>query len=224
MSDLKHKTQILLTQRVTHDVKRFICSRPPDFTFEAGEAVELAIVKDGWEDETRPFTFTSMPTDEVLEFTIKKYVDHHGVTEQIHTLKAGHQLQFSDSFGAIKYKGEGVFIAGGAGITPFLSILRTQDQKNNNQKNSLIFANKSPEDTVLEKELELLTGGRFIRVYSDKSPENQSCERIDKEFLASHIDNFDQSFYVCGPPGFTDDITEYLEDLGANPDSITLEE
>jgi ferredoxin-NADP reductase len=102
--------------------------------------------------------------------------------------------------------------------------MRTQHQKNNNQKNSLIFANKSPEDTILEKELELLTEGRLFRVYSDEAPENQSCHRIDKKFLASHIDNFDQSFYVCGPPGFTDDITEYLEDLGAKPDAITLEE
>ena len=59
-----------------------------------------------------------------MEFTIKGYPDHHGVTEKLHQLAIGNELIIDDPWGAIKYKNEGYFIAGGAEITPFITILR----------------------------------------------------------------------------------------------------
>lgn len=47
-----------------------------------------------------------------------------GVTNELLSLKAGDNLIVNDIFGAIHYKGEGTFIAGGAGVTPFISIFR----------------------------------------------------------------------------------------------------
>ena len=74
--------------------------------------------------EKRPFTFTSLPGDDHLEFTIKCYTDHDGVTNQLGQLKAGDELLLHDIWGAIHYTNEGTFIAGGAGITPFIAIFR----------------------------------------------------------------------------------------------------
>ncbi|MCK7517280.1 MAG: hypothetical protein MZV64_05925 [Ignavibacteriales bacterium] len=45
-------------------------------------------------------------------------------------LKKDNELILHDVFGAINYKGEGVFIAGGAGVTPFISIFRYLQSKN----------------------------------------------------------------------------------------------
>ncbi|MEO8414268.1 MAG: flavodoxin reductase, partial [Ginsengibacter sp.] len=75
-------------------------------------------------EEKRPFTFTSLNENPYLEFTIKRYEDHHGITDKMHQLMPGDELIISDVWGAIEYKGPGYFIAGGAGITPFISILR----------------------------------------------------------------------------------------------------
>jgi predicted ferric reductase len=44
--------------------------------------------------------------------------------KRIRKLKHGDELIIRDVWGAIEYKGEGVFIAGGAGVTPFIAILR----------------------------------------------------------------------------------------------------
>ena len=100
--------------------------------------------------EKRPFTFTCLPDDDYLEFTIKTYPSHKGVTNELLQLKQNDELILHDVFGAIAYKGEGVFIAGGAGVTPFISIFRFLRSKNEVGGNKLIFANKAKADIILE--------------------------------------------------------------------------
>src|SRR5215212_2264693 len=108
----------------THDVRSYRCEKPEGYHFIPGQATELSINKEGWKDEKRPFTFTSLNDDAYLEFTIKSYKDHDGVTNQLYQLKEGDEIIVRDVWGAIEYKGPGCFIAGGAGITPFIAILR----------------------------------------------------------------------------------------------------
>ena len=100
--------------------------------------------------EKRPFTFTCLPNDDYLEFTIKTYPSHKGVTNELLQLKQEDELILHDVFGAIAYKGEGVFIAGGAGVTPFISIFRFLRSKNEIGGNKLIFANKRKADIILK--------------------------------------------------------------------------
>ncbi len=111
-------------QQVTHDVKRFKMDKPEGFEFIPGQATEVAIDKPDWRDEKRPFTFTSLNGEPDLEFVIKIYDDHNGVTHKLDTLNIGDQLIIDDPWGTIQYKGPGVFLAGGAGVTPFIAILR----------------------------------------------------------------------------------------------------
>jgi ferredoxin-NADP reductase len=123
------KVEILEKSKVTHDVWALTTARPDGFSFEPGQATEVRIDREKWREEPRPFTFTSLPDDDVLEFTIKAYRDHDGVTNKLDDVKVGEKLLIDDPWGAITYKGPGTFIAGGAGITPFLAILRDLKQK-----------------------------------------------------------------------------------------------
>src|ERR1043165_3397863 len=116
--------------QVTHNVKSFQLTKPEGYRFEPGQATEVSINKDKWKDERRPFTFTSLNAWPYLQFTIKIYDDHNGVTNQLGKLKEGDELIIRDVWGAIAYKGEGYFIAGGAGITPFIAILRQLNSDN----------------------------------------------------------------------------------------------
>jgi cytochrome-b5 reductase len=77
---MTHEVTLLMSGFVTHDVRRFIVSRPDGFEFEPGQGVELAIDHPDWREEGRPFTPTSLDDDRVLEFTIKAYPAHKGVT------------------------------------------------------------------------------------------------------------------------------------------------
>jgi predicted ferric reductase len=116
MAEEKHTVKVLALEWVTHDVRRVVVEKPKDYDFTPGQATEVSINKEGWEDEARPFTFTSQQNDPCLEFTIKVYKDHDGVTEQIGKLERGDELIIRDVWGAIEYKGPGYFIAGGAGV------------------------------------------------------------------------------------------------------------
>jgi ferredoxin-NADP reductase len=120
----EHVVKILKTENVTHNVKRFTLAKPDNYVFTPGQATDIVINLPVWKTERRPFTFTGLNEWDHLEFTIKIYDDHKGVTNKLGTLHAGDELILHDIWGAIHYKGEGVFIAGGAGVTPFIAILR----------------------------------------------------------------------------------------------------
>lgn len=220
---MEHSSKILLSEFVTHDVKRFVVERPADFHFQPGQGVELAIDKPGWQKEGRPFTPTSRPGDAVLEFTIKGYPQHKGVTHQLHQLDAGDMLLMSEPFGTINYHGPGTFIAGGAGITPFLSILRMLHGQGEIAGNSLLFSNKGPQDIICEKELKHLLGDRARFLCTKEDDCRCHAGRLDRTFLERAIHDFSQPFYVCGPPPFVSAIKDALVELGAAPDAVVFE-
>lgn len=224
---MAYTLQILDLQSLTHDVKQFTLEKPDGYEFKPGQATEVAIDKDGWREEKRPFTFTSLNEDKHLEFTIKIYPEHDGVTEQIGMLKKGDSLIVDEPWGTIQYKGEGVFLAGGAGVTPFIAIFRDLHNKGDIGNNKLIFSNKTEKDIILYNEFEDILGDNFINVITDEEPEGDHIFLdgfIDKEFLEARIRDFDQPFYVCGPGPFNESMMNYLKELGANPDELVFEE
>ncbi len=223
---MSYTVTIKSIEQVTHDVKQFDFEKPEGFSFTPGQATEVSINKEGWEDEKRPFTFTSLNEDPDLQFTIKIYDDHDGVTNQIGKLKEGDEFIIDDPWGTIQYKGPGVFLAGGAGVTPFIAILRELHKKGELDGNKLIFSNKTPKDVILREEFEEMLGDDFISVLTDEDGEGDIFLDgfIDKDFLADQIDDFDQPFYVCGPMPFNEAIMKYLKELGADPDSLVFEE
>lgn len=213
-------------QPITHDVKQFKVDKPDGFEFVPGEATEVSIDKPGWRDEKRPFTFTSLNGEPDLEFTIKIYDDHEGVTNELGSLNIGDQLIVREPWGTIKYEDPGVFLAGGAGVTPFIAILRRLAREENIAGNQLIFSNKTDKDVILEEEFEAMLGDDFISVITDEPTDGHIYLDgfIDREFLEEQIDDFDQPFYVCGPKDFNDVMMGYLKDLGADPDALVFEE
>jgi cytochrome-b5 reductase len=215
---------ILMTEFVTHDVKRFILTKPEGFEFAPGQGTLVAINKPGLVDDAHPFTPTSLADDLVLEFTIKAYPEHHGLTEKLHALKAGDELVLGEVFGTIQYKGPGVFIAGGAGVTPFIAILRQLARDGNLAGNSLLFSNKTRDDIILEREFRHYLGSRCLLTLTRGASAGYENRRIDTEFLKERIRDFDQAFYVCGPPAFVEGITQLLQNLGAKSDNVVFEQ
>jgi len=213
-----------MSEFVTHDVKRFILEKPDGLEYRPGQAVEIAINFDLWKNEARPFTPVSSTNDRVLEFVIKQYPDHQGVTQMLHKLEPGVAVKISAPFGTIQYKGPGVFIAGGAGITPFIAILRNLAKKNELDNQTLIFSNKTPGDIILEKEFRSLLRERCLLTCTQSSAAGYDDAMIDKAYLKEKIGDFNQHFYLCGPGGFMESITDALGSLGAKPDALVFEQ
>lgn len=220
----QHTIKIESIDHITHDVLRIKTEKPGSYSFNPGQATTVAINKEGWEKRDKPFTFTSLPGQDYLEFTIKTYPSHEGVTNELLKLKSGDELLIGDAWGTINYKGEGLFIAGGAGVTPFISIFRYLKNKKEIGKSKLIFANKTSADIINKDEFKEMLKENFINVLSQEESKEYSHGYINREFLkASGVENH-KYIYLCGPRPMMDSIEEQLMSLDIKKDAIVKEE
>jgi ferredoxin-NADP reductase len=221
---MHHIVKIQSIKPLNHDVLEIKVDRPANYEFIPGQATEVSIDKPGWRDEKRPFTFTNLPQDTWLEFTIKTYPEHNGVTQQLLTLKVGDTLILHDIFGTIHYKGERTFIAGGAGVTPFISILKYQRNRHSMGNNQLIFANKTTGDIFLKQEFEKMLGKNFINILSEEDTKEFAHGLISKEFLSNYLPHGEGYVYICGPEPMLDMLEGQLGELGVAKEKIVKEE
>jgi ferredoxin-NADP reductase len=219
----QHLVKIKSIKHVTHDVLQIVTEKPQQYNFHPGQATDVSINKNGWKDEKRPFTFTCLPDNNYLEFTIKTYPSHKSFTNELLQLKKNDELILHDVFGAISYKGEGLFIAGGAGVTPFISIFRYLQSKNETGNNMLLFANKTKADIILEQEFKQLLGSNFINILSEEKADGYAHGQITEDFLQVYIGSSPKYVYVCGPPPMMDAIEKILSNLHVNEKLIIKE-
>jgi ferredoxin-NADP reductase len=217
-----HSVKILKLEQLTHDVKRITLERPAGYRFEAGQATEMAINKPGWEKEKRPFTFTGLNEDPHLEFTIKTYPDRHGMTAQLNQVRPGEELIIHDVWGAITYRGEGIFVAGGAGITPFIAIFRKLHKSGETGNNKLIFSNKTAKDVILEDELQRMLGKNFIRTFTRENVAGSNFGRVNSSLLAREK-TASGLYYICGPDLFVEEMQKLAIGQGATAESLVIE-
>lgn len=215
--------KILSAKYVTHNVRQFRLEKPSGYSFIPGQATELSINTDGWQDEKRPFTFTCLNTDDYLEFTIKTYTDHDGVTNQLGKLNVGDEVIIRDVWGAIEYKGPGYFIAGGAGITPFIAILRQLNNDGAIGDNKLFFSNRTDKDIILADELKSMLGENAHFSITNQKDSMYDQRRINADFLKAEVKDFSKHFYVCGPDAMVEEISSLLSNLGADTESVVFE-
>jgi len=219
---MERNIRILNIQSLTHDVRAYTCTKPEGYQFEAGQATELSINRDKWRNEKRPFTFTSLNDEPHLQFVIKSYNDHEGVTNELSKLQVGDELLIDDPWGAISYKGPGYFIAGGAGITPFIAILRQLKKEGLLKGNHLFFANKSEKDIILREELGDMLGASAVFLVDTPDGKHQTGY-IDGKFLAAQKPDLSRPFYVCGPPPMLEAVNNTLMKMGVRPEALVFE-
>lgn len=216
--------KILDTKWVTHNVRRFQVEKPEGYQFVPGQATEVSLDIPGWEKERRPFTFTSLNDWNFLEFTIKIYPDHKGVTNQLGQLSVGDSIVVHDVWGTIHYNGPGTFIAGGAGITPYIAIFRQLEKDGKIDGNRLIFSNRTSKDIILKEEFEKMLGENFINVLTDEKSDKYESAKIDEQYLRKKIKDTSSWLYICGPDPMVISLTKDLEKLGIDRSHIIIEE
>jgi propane monooxygenase reductase component len=217
------RVQILKTEMVTHNVRHYRVEKPKNFHFGPGQATEVSIDKLDWADKKRPFTFTSLRDEPDLEFTIKSYRDHPGVTNALWGCEAGDYLLLREVFGTIQYRGPGTFVAGGAGVTPFIAILRHLNAKGGLAGNRLIVSNRTERDIILRDEFEAMAGLETLWTVTNDPKSALLQERVDREFLRKRVKDFSGRFYLCGPDAMVTDLRSTLEGLGADVAALTWE-
>lgn len=214
--------KILNTNYVAYDVKRIVLEKPEGFTYRPGQSAHISLNIPGWEQQVRSFSFTSLNDWPYLELIIKIYEEHKGVTNQLDQVNTGAELLLHDVFGTIEFRGPGIFIAGGTGITPFIAIFRALYYSGNIANNGLIYSNHSRGDIILFEELTQMLGPAYINVLTREGVIGFKERKIDRKFLVETIRDFNRHFYVCGPESFTQDMCDYLVSLGAKPEFLIV--
>jgi ferredoxin-NADP reductase len=210
---------------VTRNVRRYRLEKPAGYAFQPGQATDVSLDEEGWRDKKHPFTFTGLVGEPYLEFTIKSYfaTGGDGMTERLYGYKPGQHLVVRDVWGTITYKGPGTFIAGGAGVTPFIAILRDLQHRGQLAGHTLIVSDRTEADIILRDEFEKMPGLKIIWTVTDDASSKLLHDRIDGTFLNRHITDWRQNFYLCGPDDMVKELRGTLQQLGASVENVTWE-
>ncbi|MEK6844792.1 MAG: FAD-binding oxidoreductase [Nanoarchaeota archaeon] len=221
---MEYIVKILDIEDISENIKKIKIEKPKNYTFISGQHTLISINKTKLEDKKRPFSFSSSDKDGFLEFIIKIYNERNGITKEFNNLKVKDELIIGEPKGKISYKGKGVFIAAGTGITPFISIIKSLNEKNEQKiGNFLIYSNGTKNQIILEKELKKLFNNNAIFILSREKKAGYESGHINKKFLRNKIKDFTKKFYLCGPFKLVFELKKILIELGAKQENIISE-
>jgi NAD(P)H-flavin reductase len=205
---------------------------------KAGQYASIRIMRpDGW-SEPHPFTISGAPEDALLRLTIKK---EGKFTSAISDLKPGAPVKCMGPLGVfckdIDAKPSSVMIAGGVGITPFMSVLRHFRNIKAPNKITLFWVNRTIEDIFSTEEIKQMSRELNLNVvyclsrdddvnrYVDTLYPNVYYEkgRLNEDILKRHGVVRDAAFYLCGPPPMMESALNDLQKVGVAPDSVERE-
>ncbi|MBZ0200302.1 MAG: hypothetical protein K8H86_10570 [Ignavibacteriaceae bacterium] len=215
-----HKVKIISSDRIAQDVYRLLIEKPEGYTFIPGQFTEVSIDQN---NNKGHFSYTGLVKADNLEFILKPCGGRNTLVKEIIKLKPSNELIISEPQGNLKYKGMGAFIAGGIGITPFISIFRDLKEKNDLAGNNLIYSNKSINDVILHKELSEMLGMNYTNLFTKERFEKYYFGRIDRNFLRMEMVDFVKYFYVSGSNEFVVDIISFLKYFKVDDSSIIRE-
>jgi len=188
--------------------------------FKAGQFCFLRINKDKLYAR-HPFTISSSPKDKNLRFTIKL---EGRFTKRASTLKKGEQVIVDGPFGrfTINEPKNLVFLAGGVGITPFMSIIR--DLKNKKPNIVLLYGSRESKGIIFKKELDSYKWLNKIYVLSqEKKKGNWKTGYVTKEIINSIPNLTNSKVYICGPEKMKEHVLRILKEIGIKDKNIQFE-
>jgi ferredoxin-NADP reductase len=213
----------------TADTRSFVLDIPPElgetFAYVAGQFCTFRATVDG-ESVVRCYSMSSSPdTGDAFTTTVKRVPnglmsnwmnDHLAAGDVIEVLRP------SGLFVLHEHDTPIVAFAGGSGITPVISIIKSA-LATTTRRVELVYANRSPEAVIFAEELERLgstaSGRLSIRHHLDS--ERGFLEAAQCATFAS--DDTDADFYICGPGPYMDTVEAGLATLGVPPSQRFIE-
>lgn len=190
--------------------------------FRPGQFAWLKLGNTPYTIEEHPFSFSSSAQDKKrLEFGIKELGDF---TSKINEVPIGTTAYLDGPHGAFSPDLEPaagyVFLAGGVGIAPFMSMLRTMADRNDKRPVLLFYGDKSWDEVAFREDLEALKARLDLTVVYvlEDPPENWQGEEgfIDQDMLERHLpqEDIERLYFVCGPNAMMDAVEEALYQCG----------
>lgn len=230
----KNAIEITAVNRITASSWEIVMGKKP-FSYLPGQFLFLTLLRGrGLPVEEHPFTISSSPLNKgSISVTVKESGDF---TASIGATKPGDRAAVSGPCGRFSYvlhpqDRKLVFIAGGIGITPILSMLRHLTERPAGEEAWLFYANRTQEDIAFREELDAIAADPASplkgTVHILSSPgEGWTGEkgRLSGEVLERHLGSLQgRSYYICGPPPMMDAVAAILLEAGVSPGNIRME-
>jgi predicted ferric reductase len=203
--------------------------------FAPGQFAWLTLRHSPWSMREHPFSVASSATrDDRVELSIKELGDFSRTIKEV---QPGETAWLDGPYGSFTVDHHAdsagfVFIAGGIGIAPVMSMLRTLAERGDRRPLLLIYGNRVWERVAFREELERLQQRLDLRVVHVliEPPDGWTGEHglITQELLARHLGTTkgecsDRQYFVCGPTEMTQAVESALAALGVEPRRVHSE-
>jgi ferredoxin-NADP reductase len=233
-----HTTTLTKREEIAEGTMAFHFVKPADFQFRAGQSIDLTLLnppETDAEGNSRTFSIASAPFDNDLMIATR--MRDTALKRVLRKASPGLQVKIDGPGGSFvlhrKSEKPAVFLAGGIGITPFLSIIRQAGNDQSPHHMYLFYSNRRPEDAAF---LDLLSEAtkrnpnfHLIATMTemDKSHREWKGETgsINKDMLTKHLPSLQGSiYYLAGPPAMIAAMRSMLIEAGVDEDDIRTEE
>ncbi len=222
-----YQTTIIGYKKILENTVEVSFKRPSAFSFKAGQYIQVGLPKllhADYKGSSRVLSIASSPTDkEVISVAFRD--TGSGFKQTIKEMNIGSTVKIDGPYGFYtlpeKLSGSIIFIAGGIGIVPFLSMIRYASESKGQlaYPTTLIYLNSNKERAVYLNELKGY--GRHLKNFNLKA----EFRRIDGQFFSENIEDIPNCiWHIVGPPGMTDSIRSSLYSLGIDQGKIHFEE
>lgn len=230
--------RLLSRKEIAEGTMAFQFEKPADFAFKPGQTADVTLPappETDAEGNVRTFSIVSSPFENHLMFATR--MRDSAFKRSLKQIPLGAEVKITPAMGSFTLHRNtakpAVFLSGGIGITPFLSILRQADHDRLPQELYLFDSNHRPEDAPFLETLESLAKSNpnfhliCTMTQMPKSHTKWTGETgyIDKEMLLRHLPSLQGPiYYVAGPPGMVTGLREMLANAGIDEDDIRSEE
>jgi ferredoxin-NADP reductase len=231
MSDLAEDFAALRIKRVvreTSDAVSLVLDVPEHcsdrFRYQAGQFLTLRVTLDG-EDLRRCYSMSSAPAEDELQITVKRDPGGRVSNWLNDTASEGAEIHAGPPEGRFCLRDnadEIVAFAGGSGITPIMSLVRTA-LANSSRRIRLLYANRTRESVIFADALHLLADKYADRLVVEHHIDDDSGV-VTSEAVESFIASADAAdYYICGPAPFMDTVEEAVATSGVASERVHLE-
>jgi ferredoxin-NADP reductase len=233
-----YQSKLLSRFEVAEGTLAFQFEKPSQFDFKPGQFADVTIPNPAETDSAgnaRTFSIASAPFEPHLLFATR--VRDSAFKRSLKKIPLGTEMKIDPPIGSFTlHKNSAkpaVFLAGGIGITPFLSIVRQADHDRLPHKLHLFYSNPRPEDVAFLDTLQMLekSNPNFQLVCTMTAmPRSQKEWKgetglISQEMLSRHLASLDGPiYYIAGPPAMVADMGKMLVGANVNEDDIRTEE
>ena len=227
---MKFETEILEIIPRTADITSYRFARPSDLSYKPGQYFFVTL-KQGGKELSKHFSFSSSPTEkDFFEFT-KRLTDHEYSTA-LKASKVGDWARIDAPYGQFTFEGEYpkiALLAGGIGITPFISICKNATDKRLESQITLFFGCRTENDIPFRQELESMQqANKNFKVHlvlnQPSSDWKGATGIITADMIQKELPDYrDNIFYCCGPPGMVTAMEKLITSIGLPQTQLKLE-